>query len=216
MRNRLIWIAMLALVTLLGLRARDSVEQYWAGVGKLETGDITGDGKLRLAWKGHIDAPMAQSIRAAFDEHRGEVRTIVLSLDSPGGSIDHGVEVIKLLREIAQTHRLETRVGTDAMCASMCVPVYVQGQRRVAASGARFLFHDVSFRDYFTSEKEAVPAAATARETGRFFARFLENAGISQGWLEKVRGEMAGGRDVWKTAQDLVDENSGIVQEVSE
>lgn len=214
MQNRLIWIAMLALVALLAARARDSVEGYWAGVGQLETGEVTGDGTLRLAWTGRIDAPMAQKIKSAFEQHRERVRTLILALNSPGGSLDHGVEVINLLHAIEQTHQIETRVGANATCASMCVPVYLQGQRRIAAASARFLFHDVSFRDYFSSEKEAVPAAATARETSRFFVRFFEGAGISKEWLEKLRGEMAGGRDVWKTAEELVEESSGIVQEI--
>ena len=54
---------------------------------------------------------------------------------------------------------------------------------------------------------------ATASATDRLFARYFAPAGVPKDWIAKVRAEMKGGDDVWKSARQLVTENSGIVQQ---
>jgi hypothetical protein len=98
----------------------------------------------------------------------------------------------------------------------MCVPIYVQGERRVAAPDARFMFHEVNFRDFFSKENDSsVPASAVGAETDRFFAKYFEGAGLSQAWMAKVRADIANGNEVWKTGRELVDEHSGVVQQLN-
>jgi hypothetical protein len=46
------------------------------------------------------------------------------------------------------------------------------------------------------------------------FLKYFKAAGVSETWIRKVRDGMSGGNDIWKTGRELVDENSGIVQEV--
>ncbi len=158
---------------------------------------------------------MAIRIAEAFARHKDEAHKIILTLSSPGGSLDQGAEVVRLLDRIGQTHMLVTSVDAGGICASMCVPVYLQGQRRIAAANAEFMFHEVNFRDFFSKEKDqSVPDSAIGAETDRFFDTYFETAGVPQSWIRKVRADVAGGNEVWKTGRELLDEKSGIVQQL--
>lgn len=213
--NRLIWGAVIVLLVVLGLKTRDHFAVYFEGIGKLDVRAIPGEDTVYLRWRGKIEAPMASRIAEAFDRHKAEAHTFILSLSSPGGSLDQGAEVVRLLRRIGVAHTLVTSVEAGAICASMCVPVYLQGQRRIAAADAEFMFHEVNFRDFFSKEEDRdVPEFAIGAETDRLFDKYFEAAGVPQSWISKVRADMAGGHEVWKTGRELFDENSGIVQQV--
>ena len=58
-----------------------------------------------------------------------------------------------------------------------------------------------------------VPATARASATDRLFRTYFKPAGVPDAWIADVRAQMDGGRDVWKTARELIEENAGIVQE---
>jgi hypothetical protein len=210
--SRLVWSAMLVLLAVLAFKARDHFTAYFAGVGKLDVEARPDEATVYLRWRGNIDAPMASRLAEASESNK-DARTFVLSLSSPGGSIDHGAEVVRVLRTIRKTHTLVTRVQSGDLCASMCVPIYLQGQQRLAAADAEFMFHEVNYRDFFSNEVDRdVPDSAISAETDRLFVKYFEAAGASAGWIRRVRSEVAGGREVWETGRELVDEKSGVVQ----
>lgn len=214
-RNRLVWGAMIVLLVVLAFNTRERLAVYFAGIGKLDVHAVPSEDTVYLRWRGKIDAPMASRIAEAFDRHRDEGHTIVLALSSPGGSLDHGAKVVRLLDRIRQTHALITIVDDGAVCASMCVPVYLQGQQRIAAGNAAFMFHEVAFRDFFSDKTDrSVPEAAIGTETDRFFEKYFVAAGVSQSWIRKVRAGVTGGSEIWKTGRELFDEKSGIVQAI--
>ncbi len=211
--NRILWgIALLAIVYF-GFKARDTLDAIFIGVGTLDVRADPGEDTAYLTWRGRIAAPMEARLREAFARY-DSARTFVLALASPGGSIDQGARVVGLLRQIRETHQLETVVEAGKPCASMCVPVYLQGTRRTAAASARFMFHEVSFREEVSNDEVNVPESAKSSETDRLFARFFVPAGVSQTWIDKVRAEMTGGNDIWLTGRELVDQDSGVVQSV--
>jgi len=213
--NRLIWGVMIVVLVVLAFKTRDHFAAYFARVGTLDVVANPGEDTLYLRWQGKIEAPMASRIAEAFEKYEGDRNKIVLALSSPGGSLDQGEDVVRLLRKIRQTHTLITTVGEGAICASMCVPVYVQGQERTAAADAEFMFHEVLFRDFFSKDADSsVPASSISSETDRFFDKYFAEAGVSQTWIRKVRTDIAGGNEVWKTGRELVDENSGVVQKI--
>jgi ATP-dependent protease ClpP protease subunit len=213
--NRLTWGVMIAILIVLAFKTRDHLATYFAGVGTLDVVATPGTDTLYLRWRGKIDAPMASRISDAFEKFKGERQRVVLALSSPGGSLDQGAEVVRLLRKIGETHTVVTSVEEGAICASMCVPVYVQGRDRIAAADAEFMFHEVNFRDFFSKEADSsVPAASIGSETDRFFDKYFEATGVSQAWIRKVRADVAGGHEVWKTGRELVDENSGVVLKI--
>ena len=210
--NRLVWLCVAVVLVILAIQTRDNVELFFAGVGKLDVQVDQATSTAYLTWRGKIDAPMEQRLTDAYKQHRDEVRRFVLSLSSPGGSLDHGARVVRLLNEMAETHHLETVVEGRRVCASMCVPVYLQGRKRLAAPGARFMFHEVRFSEFYSDETVKVPTSAIAKATDNLFERYFVPAGVPERWIIAVRSEMTGGHDIWKTAQQLVDENAHIVE----
>ena len=206
--NRALWAAMLVAMLVLGWQYRDA---YLNSQGVLE---VIADGPrdtLVLAWSGKIAPPMREKISAALAEHGAGRRTVVLSLNSPGGLLGYGDSVNALLREIAANHRLETTVEAGHACASMCVPIYLQGQVRTAAPRARFMFHEVSQVDLLRAERVETSSSERTASTDRFLARYFKGAGVSDAWLADVRPKMTG-QDYWRTAEQLVEEKAGIVQ----
>lgn len=212
--NQLLWALALALIVVFGFQARDQFDSVFAGAGRFEVRAAPEDNTVYLRWRGKIEAPLLANIEDAFQRHKDSARTFKLSLSSPGGSLDHGAKVARLLRKIAETHTLETVVEAGSRCASMCVPVYLQGQRRTAAASAKFMFHEVSFREFMSKEDADVPERAKETATDRLFAVYFSPAGVPESWIRSVRAAMAGGRDIWKTGRELTDENAGIVQQV--
>ena len=213
--NRTLWAVALVLFAVFGMKARTLIEADLQKVGTLSVRQADDQGILNLKWIGEIEAPMAQRIAEAVDDRGSRARTIILSLSSPGGALDHGAEVVRLLRKLAQSYVLETAVESGDSCASMCVPVYLQGTRRVAAADAHFMFHDVSFKDAFEEEDLKVPDASRTSATDRLFAKYFEPAGVSRTWLDQLRTKIAGGHEVWETARQLEDERAGIVQQLT-
>ncbi len=167
------------------------------------------DGIVVLSWRGTIELPMRASFARAFEDWKHQTEHFVIALDSGGGSIREGGEVISLIQAMKQTHTIDTYVGANRDCMSMCVPVFLQGARRIAASNARFMFHEPKrFYDDgteargFSFEREAL--------TERFFERYLAASPVDRRWLDKLLKQWAG-QDIFKSGQELVDERSNIV-----
>lgn len=211
-QNRLIWLAMLTAIAVLGYQTHDRIEGYLRGVGRLDVATRDNGRVVEMTWRGEINAPMEQRIQEAYTRHRDSAETFVLSLASPGGSLGHGARVVRVLNDIARSHALETVVDAGRRCASMCVPIYLQGERRRAGESAYFMFHNVSFRDFFEDEAATVPAAATTAATDELFSRYFAPAGVPDAWIRQLRSEMTGGDDVWRTAAQLYAQQSNIVQ----
>jgi hypothetical protein len=163
---------------------------------------------LVLHWAGKIAAPMAREIESAFEQRKGQVRRVVLTLASGGGSVQEGERVIAVLRRIKQTHPLQTVVGHGQMCGSMCVFVYVQGERRTAALSSTWLFHETARTD--PTGKHTISLNRQLWE--RLIDDYWVPAGVSSEWIAKIK-PLTIRSDYWQTGADLVNEDSGIVHE---
>jgi hypothetical protein len=102
--------------------------------------------RIVINWKGPVEPPMLKVFQDTFRKLDGDPRRIVLSLNSPGGSVQHGHQVIEELRRAGKMRPIDTMVEAGHMCGSMCVPLYLTGITRAANPHARFMFHEVSFR----------------------------------------------------------------------
>ncbi len=212
--SRGLWLIVIALIAILAFKTRDNFAVLFTGVGTLTVDAASSPDTVVMSWSGQVEAPMEQRIAETFERHKATAKTFVLSLSSPGGSVDHGGRVARVLRRISESHRLETVVEARRFCASMCVPLYLQGQRRTAAARARFMFHQVSFSDFFSEEKIEVPDGARASATRQFFMAYFKPAGVPARWIEAMLTATADGDNIWKTAEELVEERAGIVQSV--
>jgi ATP-dependent protease ClpP protease subunit len=177
--------------------------------------------RIVLGWSGPVQEPMSERVAAALVRYKTDQRRIVLILNSPGGSIEHGRRVVAAIR--AQGRAIDTLVQQAGVCASMCVPIFLAGDRRMADPDAWFMFHQASLnrsasenvkrKEYTASEKafhsQAVKAIET-RVTDDLFHSDMGIRGVNTAWLARMRAKIPG-RDVWMSGQQLVDEGSGIV-----
>jgi ATP-dependent protease ClpP protease subunit len=196
-------IAMLALAAFMLERGERALDRDARGLSMREEGET-----LVLRWSGEVEAPMARLIARAIEE--SAARRIVLELHSSGGAIAEGKFVIAALDEIAMAHDLETRVAGGDVCLSMCVPIFLRGERRIAGRGARFMFHEPQSYDAITDERIDTPDFERRRASDHFVERYLENSPVDADWLARTRPLWREG-EVWKTGAELVAENSNIV-----
>ena len=160
---------------------------------------------VRLIWQGPVAAPMAEQIKEAFEGRRQQATRFVLMLSSGGGSVAEGERVIEVLRQIKNTHELETVVSQGEKCASMCVFIYLQGQKRYGALTSAWLFHEVARKDPITKQT-TLDRSAWERLVDKYFPP----AGVSEQWIADLKQRTVES-DYWQTGADLVQSNSGII-----
>jgi ATP-dependent protease ClpP protease subunit len=177
--------------------------------------------RIVLGWSGPVQEPMSERVAAAFDRYKADQRRLVLILNSPGGSIEHGRRVVAAIR--ARGRAIDTLVQKAGVCASMCVPIFLAGTKRMADPEALFMFHQASLnssgkenikRQEFSASEEAIFSHAVkaieTQATDDFFRNDIGIRGVNMVWLARMR-EKISDRDVWMSGQQLVDEGSGIV-----
>src|SRR5262249_6779829 len=116
---------------------------------------------------------------------------VVLFLDSAGGQVDEGDRVIEVLKEIKQRHQLITVVPDGKLCASMCIPIFLQGEDRLAARASLWIFHEAAQRQANGQQGEP-----TWRRRGGCSAN-TTNLPVSQCiWLKSIAPNDQGRRSV--------------------
>src|SRR5262245_57956780 len=75
-------------------------------------------GTLFISYAGSVVPGMADFIADTFVQYRESSHRVVLLLNSGGGSIEEGEQVIHVLKQIRKTHRLQTVVLHGDICAS--------------------------------------------------------------------------------------------------
>jgi len=205
--NRLVLVGLVVIAVLMGWRL---YEQKHADTGQLairQNGDV-----VVLAWTGEVELPMHTLLVRAFEEWRTKSEHFLLQLNSPGGSVREGGDVVELLQRIKRTHTLDTYVASREICMSMCVPIFLQGNKRIAAPDARFMFHepkrfydDGSEAKGFSFEREAL--------TRRFFTRYFTNSPMNANWRVQLEKDWLG-KDIYKSGKQLLEENAGIVTDL--
>lgn len=164
------------------------------------------NGTLYISYSGPIVKGMADFLAQTFMKYRDTTHRVVLVLASPGGSIDSGEQAIHVLRAIRQTHRLDTVVLNGKMCASMCIPVYLQGKVRFAAPSSLWVFHEAATN----LNEEGTKIAIDREETFRILNRYYVPAGVSVAWL-KLMVTKVNGTDYWQTGSELINAQTGII-----
>ena len=172
--------------------------------GKVGRARIDRDGDLYITWRGRVQSGMASFIRKAFAKMGERTRHVYFEIHSGGGKVREGKNVIKVLRMIKKSHRLTTVVGRGGMCASMCVPIYLQGDKRVGARASVWMFHDVSRKN------KRGERFVRRKDTLRHLRRYYATAGVSKSWLRALYSEMKNA-DIWRTGQDLIVAKTGII-----
>ena len=161
---------------------------------------------LIMRWKGEVRRGMAEKIHAAFEKHKLSHSVIRLVIDSPGGSVREGERVIQVLQTIKATHRLSTVIMPGKRCGSMCVFIYVQGEKRFAAPASIWLFHEVSRSDKHTRKIYALDRG----QWERLIEKYWLPAGVNPTWIAEMK-QHTFQTDYYQTGKDLLQQHSGIV-----
>jgi len=174
--------------------------------------------RIVLGWSGPVQEPMSERVGAAIDRYKADRRRLVLILNSPGGSIEHGRQVVATIR--ARNRAIDTMVQKEGVCASMCVPIFLAGSRRIADPDAYFMFHQASLnasakdtikrKELSDTEQALFVKTLETQATNELFRHDIGIRGVNEAWLASMRKKIAG-RDVWMSGRQLVDEGSGIV-----
>lgn len=164
---------------------------------------------------------MSERVAETLERFKSDPRRLVLVLNSPGGSVEHGRKVAAAIR--ARQRAVDTFVEKAGVCASMCVPIFLAGATRTADPEAYFMFHQVSLnsspeegakrRELSEGEKALYSRAVKTIErqaTDDLFRSDMGIRGVNAAWLAGMRQKISG-RDVWISGQQLVDEGSGII-----
>ncbi len=206
--NRLVLIGLVVVAMLLGWRL---YEQKHADTGQLDV--YQAGNSVVLAWSGQVELPMHTMLSRAFEAWRDKTQRFVLRLNSPGGSVREGGDVVELLQRIKRTHTLDTYVASRDICMSMCVPIFLQGRRRIAAADARFMFHEP--KRFYDDGSEAKGFSFERRAlTQRFFSKYFVNSPMDADWRSRLEEQWAG-KDIYKSGKQLVDERSNIVTSIN-
>ena len=107
---------------------------------------MSADDMVVVRYDGPIAFPMAANLREIWSEiaRTPRFKTIVFQLNSPGGTQNEGEAVMQILGEIRDRADLVTLVSEHDLCASMCIPLFIQGETRFASPASAWMFHGAS------------------------------------------------------------------------
>ncbi len=174
--------------------------------GHLKVIDLTDQGidGVALELKGGIAYPLADEYAQALAAIKPG-RTVFLSFNSEGGVVEEGQKIIQLLKEQKFMGRqFVSLVNNGQVCASMCVPIYMQAQERRADEVAAFMFHG-TYAGWSTNVPDAIKSKA--------LLKLFTEAGVSQAFLDVLweKGAFTQPGEYWMSARELWDEKTGIV-----
>ncbi len=206
--NRLLFVALIAVA---GLLAWQHQHKLFEDKGRLGVA-IKGQTAV-LAWNSRVELPMARRISEAFERSKGQVKRFILILNSQGGSLHEGGKVIEVIDRMKRSHQVLTFVGPKGICLSMCVPIYLQGQKRLAAPDSRWMFHEPIYVDAYTGDETNKPKFEKEFFARRFFDRYFTNSEMDPAWRRRLERDWKG-KEVWKTGQQLFEERANIVTQI--
>jgi ATP-dependent protease ClpP protease subunit len=177
--------------------------------------------RVVLKWNGEVESPMLERLEQAFEKFENDPRQLVLMLNSPGGSVEHGRDVMKLIHKVSRERAIDTHVAAGHSCASMCVPIYLVGAERTAHASAKFMFHEVRIQLRADADRAVrqilsqpgVHKMAVNHFTNQLFDDDLGPRSVDAKWLQQMRTKIRG-RDVWLTGRQLMEQGSGVVDKL--
>ena len=165
---------------------------------------IDNDEKTIVLFEGLIRTPLAEEFQKLIKEIDLK-KEIELRFDSVGGSIYETKKIINILDELKVNNvRLTTRVDQGSICASSCVPLFVQGQKRLAGNASSFMFHGVALY--------AVTNAPSENET-KIMIDTYRKAGIAEKWIQDHIDMQvwSSPNETWYNGKELFENGSNFV-----
>lgn len=96
---------------------------------------------IGFRYTGPLRASFAAELRQALLATPRKYDHVLLELDSDGGDLAYVKEIVGVLKEVRLQMTLTTRVTEGSLCASGCIPIFMQGQIRKASGSSIWVFH---------------------------------------------------------------------------
>ncbi len=96
---------------------------------------------IGLRYTGPLRRPLADQLRELLLARPQKYNHVVLELDSDGGELSYVKELVTVLQAVRARSELTTRVMEGSLCASGCIPLFMQGARRKASGASIWVFH---------------------------------------------------------------------------
>lgn len=135
-------------------------------------------------------------------------KPVELRLNSVGGSIYETRSLIEFLNTFKTSGgELITRVDQGEMCASSCVPLFVQGSKRVAGNVSSFMFHGVAVLMITNIPSEF--------ETN-IMLKYYREAGIQENWIQEhlALKVWSTPNETWYNGKELYENGSSFVTDL--
>ncbi len=156
---------------------------------------------------GIIRSPMERELKKLI-MGLDHAKPVELRLNSVGGSIYETRSLIEFLNTFKESGgELITRVDQGEMCASSCVPLFVQGSKRVAGNVSSFMFHGVAVLMMTNVPSEF--------ETN-IMLKFYRDAGIQENWIQEHMALKVWStpNETWYNGKELFLNGSNFVTEL--
>ncbi|HHZ10349.1 MAG TPA: hypothetical protein GX405_16390 [Rhizobiales bacterium] len=125
---------------------------------------------------GEITPGTTEDLRRAWSSRGVEIGRLLLDLESIGGELIETEKIIAFIEGLRQSARVDTLVRHGAICASACVGIFAQGERRSAGGASVWVFHGVC------PPGSTIPSfAATCRGLD-----LLRKAGVKEEFLQML------------------------------
>jgi hypothetical protein len=144
---------------------------------------------------GEIEPGTAEKLRDAWSSRGPSIERVLVDLDSIGGEIGETRKLIAFIEEVRLTHRVDTLVRQGALCASACVAVFAQGERRTAGGASVWMFHGVC------RSGSNVPSLAMTHQG----LEILRKAGVRETFLKMLvrEGYVTQAGALWASGYEL-------------
>jgi hypothetical protein len=158
--------------------------------------DTIAEDTVVLRLKGSIVPPLADELRTVASSLSPDTKRVLFDLDSPGGSLTEMEKIVAVIADIRRARRVDTLVRHGAMCASACVALFMQGERRTAGGSSVWLFHGVCFAH------TNVPSISLTHR----FIDILREAGADEDFLCRLvdEGYVTDAGKLWLSGYELV------------
>jgi hypothetical protein len=144
-----------------------------------ETSNTVPEGLVVVRLEGAIATPMAREFGNIWSRWQAGHDRLLIDLDSAGGDLRETEALVAVIATIRETATVDTLVRHDAMCASACIAIFVQGTKRLAGGSSTWLFHGAC------RERSNVPDLA---QTDRYLD-ILREADVAADFLSLLVGE---------------------------
>jgi len=180
-------------------------------VGILKANFRSNDNRVLLYWKGEVRKSMVKKFKRAINKWKKRAQGgFVISLNSRGGLVRDGYKVINIIRRLKKTHYITTYVARGNTCGSMCVPIFLTGNSRIAAGASIWLFHDIAGRDKNDKSRRILKPW----KTDKMFRNYYIPAGVSKPWIDDIKIKIKGS-DYWMTGKEVYSSHANIITRLS-